>query len=141
MSVKTLHDVLDKYRTHPEFLGIELTDANQAGAVDDTPLHIASRNGELEDIEILVAHGADVNASGDLGNSPLHQAAMAGQASAVKKLLELGANTTLENEFSQTALTVAQLGNHNEVVELLKQQSMQQSMGSDSLLSHLRGPQ
>jgi len=46
----TLDDVLSKYRTHPEFLGVKLTRTDQRGAVDDTPLHIAARKRDLEDI-------------------------------------------------------------------------------------------
>jgi uncharacterized protein len=115
----TLEEVLSNYRNHPEFLGIELTRADQRGAVDDTPLHIAARRGALEDIMVLVAHGAGVNLPGDLGNTPLHQAAMTGQTSAVLKLLELGADPALRNEFSETALRVAQLGGHAKVIDAL----------------------
>jgi len=118
--MKTLQQVLQKYQSHPEFLGITLTQADQAGAVDDTPLHIAARKGELEDVEVLVAHGADINRRGDLGYTPLHQACLTGQLAVAKRLLELGANPTLTNELTETPLRVAELGNHLAVVELLK---------------------
>jgi ankyrin repeat protein len=111
--------VLQKYQKHPDFLGIELINANQRGAVDDTPLHIASRKGDVADIDVLVEHGADVNLSGDLGNTPLHQAAMTGKVESVQRLLELGAIVDVLNEFEQTALDVARLGNHVDVVMLL----------------------
>ncbi|MEP7244894.1 MAG: ankyrin repeat domain-containing protein [Gammaproteobacteria bacterium] len=120
----TLDDVLSKYRDHPEFLGIDLRRADQKGAVDDTPLHIAARKGELDDIAVLVTHGAGVDLRGDLGNTPLHQAAMAGQAAAVSKLLELGADPALRNEFSETPLRAAQLGGHIEIVRLLSQRRL-----------------
>ncbi len=106
----TLEQVLAKYRSHPDFLGLDLRTADQRGAVDDGPLHIAARKGELEDVAVLVAHGADVNGRGDLGNTPLHSAALNGHAPVVAKLLELGADPSLRNEFSETALRVAQLG-------------------------------
>ena len=114
-----LEDVLLKYRTHPEFLGIDLTRADQRGALDDTPLHIAARKGELEDIVVLVAHGADVNALGDLRNTPLHAAALTGQINVLRKLLELGGNPNLVNEFSETPLQVARNGGHTEIASLL----------------------
>jgi ankyrin repeat protein len=112
--------VIEKYRSHPEFLGIDVVDPNQPGAVDDTLLHIAARTGAVEDIEVLVASGASVNCSGDLGNTPLHQAAMRGEVASVKSLLQLGANASLRNEFNQTALEVAELGGHAEIVRILK---------------------
>ncbi len=118
----TLEDVLKKYSTHPEFLGMELTEPNQRGAVDDTPLHIAARKGELDDVEVLLQNGADVDIAGDLGNTPLHYAAMSGKIEMVKKLLACGASLLLVNEFGQTALEVAELGGHNNVAEVLRSQ-------------------
>lgn len=122
MSIKKnrLASVIYKYRGHPEFLGIEITDPNQRGAVDDTLLHLAARTGAIEDIKALVDAGADVNIAGDLGNTPLHQAAMMGQVGAVKLLLKLGARTYLKNEFDQTPLEVAELSGCSEVIQLLK---------------------
>jgi ankyrin repeat protein len=117
---QSLQDILQKYQTHPEFLGLTLDAPNQRGALDDSPLHIAAREGDLEDVEVLIDHGADVNLVGDLGNTPLHQAAMTGKTAVVLMLLNRGANALLENEFSQTALDVAQLGNHAEVVKALE---------------------
>lgn len=115
-----LKQVLAKYQNHPEFLGLELTRADQCGAMDDTPLHIAARKGELDDIVVLVSHGADVNSSGDLGHTPLHYAAMSGQAAAVERLLDLGADTSLKNEFSETPLQVAEIGGHTQIANILQ---------------------
>jgi ankyrin repeat protein len=122
MSVKKnrLAAVIEKYRGHPEFLGIEITDPNQRGAVDDTLLHLAVRTGAIEDIKALVDTDADVNIAGDLGNTPLHQAAMMGQVESVKALLKLGARTHLKNEFGQTPLEVAELSGRGEVIQLFK---------------------
>ena len=52
--------IIRKYRTHPEFLGIEVSHPNQPGAVDDTLLHIAARTGAVDDIQVLVASGAAI---------------------------------------------------------------------------------
>ncbi len=116
----TLKDVLKKYSTHPDFLRMELTEPNQRGAVDDTPLHIAARKGALDDVEVLLQNGAAIDIAGDLGNTPLHYAAMSGKTEAVNKLLACGANPRLANEFGQTALEVADLGGHDKVAEVLK---------------------
>lgn len=118
--MKKLTDVLQKYKDHPEFLGIDLVDANQPGALDDTPLHIASRMGEAEDVEALLANGAKVNIAGDLGNTPLHQAAMNGNCNIIRILLKSGANPKLTNEFDQTPLKVAELGDHDDAANLLR---------------------
>lgn len=118
--MRSLEEVLNRYRNHPEFLGIELARADQRGAVDDTPLHIAARLGEVDDIVVLVSHGADVNCRGDLGNTPLHQAALAGKEAAVRQLLLLGSDESIENEFGESPLKVAELGGHRVVVSLLK---------------------
>ncbi|MCA2932043.1 MULTISPECIES: ankyrin repeat domain-containing protein [Bacteria] len=112
--------VFDKYSTHPEFLGLELTDPNQRGAVDDTVLHLAARTGAIEDMKVLIDAGADVNIAGDLGNTPLHQAAMMDQFDSVKFLLKCGAKKHLKNEFDQTPLEVAELNENAEIIRLLK---------------------
>jgi uncharacterized protein len=117
---KKLAAVIKKYEGHPEFLGIDIVDPNQPGAVDDTLLHLTARTGDLESIEVLIASGAQVNAVGDLGNTPLHQAAMMGKADSARKLLQLGADPSLRNKFDQTALEVAELGGHHEIAEILK---------------------
>lgn len=77
-----LRDILDKYRSHPDFLGTDLVSADQRGAVDDAPLHIAARKGTIEDIVVLIESGATVNLRGDLGNTPLHYAALTGMLDA-----------------------------------------------------------
>jgi uncharacterized protein len=75
---RKLAAVIEKYRSHPEFLGIEVVDLNQPGAVDNTLLHIAARSGTVDDIRTLVSSGARINIPGDLGNTPLHEAALRG---------------------------------------------------------------
>jgi ankyrin repeat protein len=114
-----LKKVLDKYKDHPQFLGLELIDPNQKGAVDDTPLHIAAQTGALYDIEILVVHGAEVNAIGDLGDTPLHCAARHGHVAAVEKLISLGAKPNALNEFSETPLELARLCDHLDTAAIL----------------------
>jgi ankyrin repeat protein len=111
--------VIQRYAAHPEFLGLEITDPNQPGAMDDTLLHLTARLGALEDMRILIAAGAEVNRLGDLGNTPLHSAALRGQKEAAELLLKCGADPSIINEFGQSAARVALLGNHVAVAELL----------------------
>ncbi|MGL9717228.1 MAG: ankyrin repeat domain-containing protein [Wolbachia sp.] len=69
-----------------EFIDIDIGD--QSGT---TPLHIASKYGHTDLINILLKCGADVNKLNELRSSPLHQAADCNNAQAVKLLLENGA--------------------------------------------------
>ena len=108
-----------KYASHPEFFGIQLSDPNQPGALDDTLLHLAARTGALADVEALVVAGARVNVIGDFGNTPLHLAAMGGHVEVVMRLLSLGADPTIKNEFYQTALHVAELSSYDVIAALL----------------------
>ena len=120
MNKSKIRSLIDRYKEHAEFLGMNLLDVNQPGSVDDTMLHIAARKGDVEDVYFLISIGANINAIGDLGNTPLHQAAMRGTLSSVKVLLELNANPSIKNEFGQTAADVAILGKYLDIYELIK---------------------
>ena len=117
---KDIAAVINRYRRHPQFLGIEITGVNQLGAMNDTMLHFAAELGDTEDIDVLVASGAVVKAVGDIGNTPLHSAALMGKVAATKRLLELGADPTLKNEFGQSAMDVADIGERDKLVEILR---------------------
>jgi ankyrin repeat protein len=110
-----LADVIEKLRTHPQFLGAELDHANpnQRGAMGDTLLHIAVEIGSIEDVMTLIAAGADVNSIGDIGNTPVHSAAMLGKTEVAMRLLEFGGDPTRRNEFGESAVDVAKIGGHN----------------------------
>jgi ankyrin repeat protein len=56
-----------------------------------TPLHHASRRGDLDMMDLLIAKGAEVNAVAKNGSTPLHCAAESGGVDAVQKLLDAGA--------------------------------------------------
>jgi ankyrin repeat protein len=117
---RSLAELIEKYSTHPDFLGMEITGANHPGAVDDTMLHIAARTGAVEDIDALIAAGAHVDAAGDLGFTPLHYAAMSGHMPVVERLLHSGAKPDARNEFQQTASEVAEIAGHKDIVHLLR---------------------
>jgi len=115
-----LAEIIKKYNRHPQFLGLNITDVNQPGAVDDTLLHIAASKGELDDVKVLVACGAKVNAIGDMGGTPLHDAASAGRVEVVAFLLANGADPSIRNEFGKTAADWAKAENHIDVLHLLQ---------------------
>ncbi len=55
-------------------------------------LHIAARNGDLKQIQVLINKGFKVNAEDHLSSTPLHVAALFGKTAAVSYLLQHGAN-------------------------------------------------
>jgi len=59
-----------------------------------TPLHYASRRGDLGMINLLISKGAEVNAVASNGSTPLHCAAESGGLAAVELLLANGARET-----------------------------------------------
>jgi uncharacterized protein len=117
---RKLAAAIEKYRSHPEFLGIEVIDPNQPGALDNTLLHIAARTGTVDDIRTLVSSGTRINTPGDLGNTLLHEAALRGRLDSITELLQLGADPNLRNEFGQTPLEVAELGGHSDATRILR---------------------
>ncbi|HKB09739.1 MAG TPA: ankyrin repeat domain-containing protein [Vicinamibacterales bacterium] len=85
-----------------------------------TPLLIASRNGNAEMIEALLAGGADPNNATTNGTTALMLASAAGRIDAVKALLAKGANVNAtENVKGETALSFAAAYGRADVVRVL----------------------
>ena len=118
--MKTLEQIIERYRDNPDFFGRDLKVPNQRGADGDTLLHLVAWFSGVGDIEVLLEHGADVNLPGDMGYTPLHCAATAGKPENVRMLLRAGADPNVKNEFGHTPLQTAELGGHDDVVKLLK---------------------
>lgn len=106
--MNTVEDVLEKYRYHPQFLGMELNSVNQKGAMGDTPLHIACNRDNLDDVRWLVDFGANVNACGDLGLTPLHVAIARGSIDIARLLLKVGARTDIKDDNGESAWEMVQ---------------------------------
>ena len=60
-----------------------------------TPLHIASRLGNVDNVSVLLQHGASPDAVTRDMYTPLHMAAKEGFLEVVQLLLDQGANQTL----------------------------------------------
>ncbi|CAK4904020.1 unnamed protein product, partial [Aphanomyces euteiches] len=56
-----------------------------------TPLHVASLNGDLSAVKLLVGSGAKVNQTERHGLTPIHMASLNGHLDIVKFLLDKGA--------------------------------------------------
>lgn len=62
---------------------------------DQTPLHIASRLGKTEIVQLLLQHMAHPDAATNNGYTPLHISAREGQVETASVLLEAGASHSL----------------------------------------------
>lgn len=96
--------LLNKYRSLPQFEGVELKSFDQRGKFEDTPLHVASYNGWVEDLKIMLAGSIDINVKGDIGNTPLHDAVSGGSISAIDLLLNNGAESQAPNDYGDRPL-------------------------------------
>lgn len=86
-----------------------------------TPLTHAASEGQTECLRLLLAHHADVNSATRRGMTALMFAAHRGDEEAVRLLLDAGADTGVRSQSGRTALVWAEKGQHQAVVDLLRQ--------------------
>lgn len=75
---------------------------------DQTPLHIASRLGKTEMVQLLLQHMAHPDAATSNGYTPLHIAAREGHLDVASVLLEAGAAHSLATKVPGTHQNVLQ---------------------------------
>ena len=85
----------------------------------------ASKNGQIETVELLLQHGADVNLKNKRGLSALMLASQNGHIKVTKLLLERGAQINLQDEDGCSALILASQNRQVEIVQLLLQHGAQ----------------
>lgn len=93
-------------RAHPELLlPFKQRDACAASptTVQHSPLHLASRNGHKNVVEVLLAAGVNVNLLTSSGTA-LHEAALCGKDNVVRALLDTGADLDATDSEGRTAL-------------------------------------
>ena len=71
------------------------------------PLHLATRRGHIQCVEVLLENGADANVSNGLRQRPIHEAAIMGNVEMIKTLCRLGADPLVVDGYGRTALHVA----------------------------------
>ncbi|ACE05813.1 hypothetical protein Aasi_0393 [Candidatus Amoebophilus asiaticus 5a2] len=100
---------------------LEVIDINKLDEDNNTSLHIAASEGDLDRVKALLEKGADVNITGKYGNTPIHLATEEGHLEIVKLLLERGADINTKNRYSIgcTPLILAARGGYLEITKLL----------------------
>jgi hypothetical protein len=111
---------------------------NQKNLGGATALHIASREGNLEIAQTLLAYGADVNATDNEGWTPLMRATLAGNDAVVGLLLDKGAQASNLNSAKESALTHAVSSDCNKCLSsLFEKFNFMQFMDLDLLKAQL----
>ena len=105
----TLDDLFAEYMRLPELFEFEpdSMSVSTKSAFGNYLLNLAAGRGALDEIKLLLAHGADIGLSGEHGYSALHDAAAVGCVDCVRFLLSAGANVSAQNDDGDTAYDLA----------------------------------
>ncbi|KAJ7483657.1 hypothetical protein FB451DRAFT_1170245 [Mycena latifolia] len=85
----------------------------------DAALCVASSNGHIQLVQLLIDAGAKVNAQNDYYGDPLATASVNGHESVVQLLIKKGADVNAQGGFFGNALQAASMDGHKSVVQLL----------------------
>src|SRR5258708_22890506 len=107
------------------FLIVEHSQDVNACGIDidgETPLHVASNQGDVELVQVLLEHGADIEAQDDYGSTPIHLASFFGEVELVQVLLEHGAEIEARDNRRCTPIHLASDCGDVELVQLFLKQ-------------------
>ncbi|CAG0903573.1 unnamed protein product, partial [Cyprideis torosa] len=85
-------------------------EVNARDSLDQTPLHLATRDGHHSIVDLLLAHGADPNIRDEDKQTPLQSATRRGHQSIVDLLLAHGADVLATDDEGRTPLSEAKTG-------------------------------
>jgi len=95
-------------------------DVNAQDIFGYTPLHLASRNGALSIVKVLLQNNAHINAASERGDTPLHWAIFFEHTAIVEILIKAGADLDAKDEDDATPLHWAFARKQMEIVAMLK---------------------
>ena len=115
-------DYLDEARIAPWLAGGGNVDATFGctSVRGVTMLMLASGEGQLPLVELLLKHDANVNLQDSRGTTALMDAAGTGHAAIVRRLLHAGAQPGARDHDGNTAMKIAQDEEHYECVQALR---------------------
>ncbi|KAL5964290.1 Ankyrin-3, partial [Taenia solium] len=94
-------------------------------------LHLASKEGHLPVVRLLLDHHATIDAKTNRGNTALHIASLAGRSEIVRLLVERGADVNAKSQNGFTPLYMAAQENHADIVEYLLDNGADQALATD----------
>nr|QQY02505.1 transient receptor potential cation channel 3 [Cryptocotyle lingua] len=87
---------------------------------DDTPLHVAAKNGHLDIVKLLLENGANVSSKNEKERTAFHNAAKYGRLNIARHLLEHAPSLVSErDEDGSSAIHLAAASGHVDLLELL----------------------
>lgn len=111
---------IDAYRVQAAALaGVDME--RPINKLGQTPLHLASKNGDLELVRVLVNAGVNIDGYDQNQNTPLKLAATYGKIEVVRFLVSKGAKIDHANYYSVTPLMSAIFSDRLDVVKFLLQ--------------------
>ena len=88
--------------------------------LDLSPIHFASKGGQIQVVEILLSYGADTEMLSCVSQErPLHLAIQAGQVAMVQYFLDNGTNVSVPDGVSAQAIHLAAVWGSTEILSLL----------------------
>ncbi len=98
------YETLTKERVSGKLSFASILNVHGQNEHGETPLHIASNQGQIELVASLIERGAELNTSSNLGYTALHYAANRCYEEIVRMLINNGANVNSESNFGYTPL-------------------------------------
>jgi ankyrin repeat protein len=92
---------------------------------------MASQEGHLDVVKVLLASHPEVNAQEADGETALHLAAFYGHLGVAQVLLKNGADLRIENKERKTPLDLASKERHDDIVQLLKSTALVREWGGE----------